>query len=186
MVQHQPLADPEAQAPAKVLEVGDGAVVHVRRLVPLVGQRLGHGHAAERHLQARAPMAEIRKADDRLAPDAQHLAQDAFGMAHRLQRLRKDHAVERMIREQRQPALQVDLQHVDVVRHAGDHAVVVDLHAVAWRRARLPQVAQQRAVAAAEVEHARAAIEPLRDGGEIGARGEQRLSGGGHSSRLAK
>src|SRR5687767_15351030 len=72
-VEHQALADLDADAPAQVLEVHDRAMVDVRRLVPLVGQGLRNGHAAERDLQPRAPVAKVREADDALAPDAQHL-----------------------------------------------------------------------------------------------------------------
>src|ERR1700730_9067125 len=67
LVQHQALADADADAPAQVLEIRHRAVMHVRRLVPCVGQRGGHRHPAERDLQARAPVAEIWEADDRFA-----------------------------------------------------------------------------------------------------------------------
>jgi hypothetical protein len=72
-------------------------------------------------------VAEVREADDRLAAHAQHLAQDALGVVHRLEGLREDHVLEGLVGEEREAALEVDLEHVDVVRHAGEHAVVVDL-----------------------------------------------------------
>jgi hypothetical protein len=40
---------------------------------------------------------------DRFAPDAQHLGHDVVGVAHRLQRLRQDHAVERRVVEPASP-----------------------------------------------------------------------------------
>jgi hypothetical protein len=55
-------------------------------------------------------------------------------------------------------------------------ARVVDLDAVAGRLALLPEVAQERAVAAAQVQHARAGGDPVGDGGLVGP----------HSSMLEK
>ena len=69
-------------------------------------------------LPAVRPVAEVRERDDHLAPDAQHLGDDLLGVAHRLQRLRQDHAVERRVVEAGEPALEVALQHVDAVAHA--------------------------------------------------------------------
>ena len=103
------------------------------------------------------PVAEVGERDDRLAADAQHFDDDLLGVAHRLQRLRQDHAVERRVVEAGEPLLQVALQDVDAVAHAGEHAHVVDLDAVAADVALAHQVRQQAAVAAAQVEHARAA-----------------------------
>src|SRR5439155_4921992 len=137
-VQDEALADAHAEAPAKVLEVDDGAVMHVGRLIPLVGQGLGYRHAAEGDLQARAPVAEVREADDHLAADAQHLAHQELGAMDGLQRLGEHDAVERVVGEERQAALQIDLQHVYIVGYAVEHALVVDLDAVAGRRALLP------------------------------------------------
>src|SRR3954463_12136754 len=168
-VQDQPFPDLHAQAPAKVLEVVDGAMVDVRRLVPLVGQGARHRHAPQRHLQARVPMAEIRKADDYLRTHPQHFLHQELGAMDGLQRLRKDHEVEGTVGEERKAALQVDLQHVDVVRDAIEHRGVVDFHAVARRLALLPQMTQERAVAAAEIQHSRAGRHPVRDGVLVGA-----------------
>ena len=70
-------------------------------------------------------------------------------------------AVERAVVEAREAALEVALQHVDAVLHAGEEAGVVDLDAVAVGAALGAQIREQAAVAAAQVEHARAAsIQP--------------------------
>ena len=90
------------------------------------------------------PVAEVRKRDDRLAADAQHLVDDVLGVPHRLQRLRQDHAVERRVVEAGETGLEVALQHVDAVADAREHAGVVDLDAVAGaRRARAARYASR-------------------------------------------
>ena len=100
---------------------------------------------------------------------------------NRLQRLGENHAVEGMVAEEREAAFQVDLENVDIIVHAVEHRGVVDLHAVARRLALLPQGAQERAVAAAEIQHPRLRRDPLRDGGQV--RSQMR---GSHSSMLPK
>jgi hypothetical protein len=62
----------------------------------------------------------------------------------------------RVVVEHRQAFVQVQLDHVDAALHAGQHVVVGDLDAVAAAAALALQVVQQGAVAAAEVQHARA------------------------------
>ncbi len=161
---------PDAVALAERLEVGDGKQVHVGRVVPLVGQVRRHRHfPSERNLQPQVPAAEIGEGDDRLAPDAQHVEDDLLGAAHRLQGLRQDHAVERSGVESREAALEVALDDVDAILHAGEHVGVVDVDAVAARVARLPQVLEQHAVAAAEIQHGRVGLDPGGDRLEIGA-----------------
>ena len=64
------------------------------------------------------------------------------------------------------------------LRDAREHAGVVDLDAVARRAALAREVGEQAAVAAAEVEHARAARDPGGDRREVGAAGRR---GGGRN-----
>ena len=79
---------------AEDLEVMQRAQVHVRRVIPLVGQFVRNRHIAAQHLQAVLPVAEIGEADDAFAPDAQHLLHQRFGVACGLQRLRQDDEIE--------------------------------------------------------------------------------------------
>ena len=51
----------------------------------------------------------------------------------------------------------------------GENVVIVDFDAPAVHAAGVDQVAQQRAVAAAEVEHALAGLDPVGDDVEVGA-----------------
>ena len=93
-----------------------------------------------------------------------------IGMAHRLQRLRQDHAVERLVVEAGEPALEIALDYVDTIADRSQNAGIVDLDAVADHPARFAQVGKQAAVAAAEVEHARGRRDPARDSRKIGTR----------------
>src|SRR5262249_20670822 len=102
-------------------------------------------------------------------------------VAHRLQRLRQDHAVEGSRVEAREPALEVALDHVHAVLHAGEYVGVGDLDAVAARASRLLEVLQQQPVAAAQVEHRAIATYPGGDRLEVGALGELMLLVAVHS-----
>ena len=149
------------------LEVGVGADADVRRVVPLVGQNARHRHAAGGDVQAIRPVREVGKADDADAADARRLAQHALGVAQVLQRVELQHDVEAAVVEQRQAFLEVQLDDVDAALVAGEHVGVGDLDAVAAAAALALQQGQQLAVAAAEVEHARALRHQLGDDLEV-------------------
>jgi hypothetical protein len=122
-------------------------------------------------------MPEIREGDDRLAAHAQHLGHDIVGVAHRLQRLRQDHAVEGRVVEPRKPRLEIALQHIDAVGNAREHTSVVDLDAVARRAALAGKVGEETTVPAAEIEDVRARRDPRGDGREVRAAGRRRGRG---------
>src|SRR5205807_776749 len=76
-------------------EILDGAKMDVGGLPPVVGKIVGARHLpAEHHLQADAPVAEIRKRDNAAPPDAQHVLEHNTRAPSRLQRLRQDDVVE--------------------------------------------------------------------------------------------
>src|SRR3990167_5383167 len=85
VVEHDALEYADRARAAEGLEVADGAQVQVGRVVPLVGKLRRYRHAPAQHLQPQSPVAEIRKGHDAFPPHAQHLADDLFGMARRLQ-----------------------------------------------------------------------------------------------------
>ena len=80
-----------------------------------------------------------------------------------LQRVELEDDVEAAVLEQRQAVLEVELDDVDAALVAGEHVVVGDLDAVAAAAALALQQREQLAVAAAEVEHARAVRHQLGD-----------------------
>src|SRR3990172_12681597 len=53
-----------AMIAAEGFEVMQRAQVHVRRVVPLVGQLAGNRHVASQHMEAGATVAEVGEADD--------------------------------------------------------------------------------------------------------------------------
>ncbi len=89
--------------------------------------------------------------------------QHGLGVAQVLQRVDLQHDVEGGVVEHRQPLVEVELDHVDAALDAGQHVVVGDLDAVAAAAALALQQVQHRAVAAAQVEHARARRHQLGD-----------------------
>ncbi|MNV91456.1 hypothetical protein D3C71_1859490 [compost metagenome] len=94
-----------------------------------------------------------------------------------LQRVDLQHHIEAVVAEHRQAVLEIELQHVDTAAHAGQHVGVIELHAVAAAAALLLQIRQQAAIAAAQVQHARA----------LGHEAGNRFHGGffGHAISLA-
>ena len=161
---HDPVVDLAAALGQERVEVGDRAQVHVGRVVPLVGQRTPTPACARAGSAARCDQwPKLGNDDDRVAADAQHLVDDVLDVVHRLQRLREHHDVERGVLEAGEPALEVALDHVDAVGEAREHALRRDLHAVAVGVALAGEEGEQAAVAAAQVEHARAFRHPARD-----------------------
>ncbi|CFN80896.1 Uncharacterised protein [Bordetella pertussis] len=117
------------------------------------------------------PVAEVGKRHHAMARHPRHFAQDVLGTVHGLQGLRQHHGVELLVVEQRQAIFQVLLDDLDAALHAGDHVVVVDLDAGAAHLAMVAQVRQQRAVAAPQVQHARAGLDPAGDARQVGPQG---------------
>ena len=102
-------------------------------------------------------MAEIGKRNDRAFADAQELAQHnprAFG---RLDGLREDRDVENARRIVAQIRVGVALHDRQAARHAGVHVLLAEFQPARVGALFRHQMFQQRAVAAADVEHARAA-----------------------------
>ena len=114
------------------------------------------------------PVAEVGKRHHAVARHPRHFAQNVLGAVHRLQRLRQHHGVELLVVEQRQAVFQVLLDHLDAAPHAGDDAGVVQLDARAAHLAVVAQVRQQRAVAATQVQHAAAGLDPAGDARQVG------------------
>ena len=154
------------------LEVGDRADADVRRVVPLVRQRLGHRHAARaRPASGCGQCAKFGKLTMPMRPTRAVSRSMLLGVAQvpaacraaaRTSKLRSSNSA--------RPVLEVELDHVD--------AALRRTRARWRRRSRCrsrvqprsrAQVRQQLAVAAAQVEHARARRHQLGDHLEVGA-----------------
>ena len=68
-----------------------------------------------------------------------------------------------------EPLLQVALNDIDALADGGEDVGIVDLDTDAFGAARLDQVLEQRAIAAAQVEYAVARLDPAGNEFEIGA-----------------
>jgi len=99
------------------------------------------------------------------ASHARGFAQHDFGIAQMLQRADLQHDVEAGVLEHRQTFVEVELDDLHAALHAGQNVGIVDFDAVAGAIALLLQGGHQRAVAATEVEHPRAARHEVEDVG---------------------
>ena len=134
----------------------------VRRIIPMVGHAFGNRHmTADSDLEAVAPVAEIREADNRLFRHAHEAAQDFLGILHGLDGLAQNDNVKRLVAKFSQTLLQIGLNNVHAARHGGDDAVGVDFDTVAAAFFVFHQSRQQFAVAAAQVQDAAAFGNPI-------------------------
>ena len=99
-------------------------------------------------------IAEVRDADDAGPANAHHLRQDALHVLDRLQGLGQDHAVKLPGGEGAEALVQVGLDDIQAAADAGEDLLLVQLDADQAAMVGLPQPGQQRAGAAAQVEHA--------------------------------
>jgi hypothetical protein len=88
---------------------------------------------------------------------------------HGLQRAGHHDVVETAVAEVLQAVVDVGLDDVDAGGEAFGDVVRIDFEAVAANLARPGEVREQRTVAAAEVEDARAGLDPLGDERQVGA-----------------
>ena len=129
----------------------------------VAGQVLGARHvAADQQLQPHLPEAEIRKRDDGAPADPQQIFQHHPRLPRRLQGLRQDHVVEGVVGIVDEVGVGVALHHREPLGDAAVDALARQFDAAAVDAAALEQL-QQVAVAAADVEHFRAALDHLGD-----------------------
>src|SRR6266851_409568 len=171
-------ADSGDQRLARRDEIENGAEVDVGRVVPAMRQHWRHRHAAMREeVQADAPMAEIRERNDGAPADADEMLEHLARLMRRLQRLAEHGVVEGVRRIILEIVVRVALDDREAVPHAGVDARLRQLHAAAVDALVLRQIGEQLAVTAADIEHARARLDHLRDEPEIAA--QARAVGGG-------
>src|SRR4051812_1865780 len=167
---HRPL-NPGAGRLAELPEILDRAEMNVGRFPPIVGKILGARHvAAEHNLQPDAPMTEIRKRHDPVAPDAQHVLKHRPWMARGLQRLRQDDVVESVVGIVREIGVGVALDHREALGNAFVHTLARKLDAASVHGARFAQKPQQLTVTAADIEHLGAVRDHVGDRQQVDAR----------------
>src|SRR6266478_6507967 len=144
---------------AQLHEILDGAEMNVRRVVPGRRQIFGARHmAADQQLQPHLPEAEIRKRYDGAAADPQQIFQHHTRLPCRLQRLRQDHIVEGVVGIIDEVGVGVALHHRETLGDAAVDTLARQFDAAPVDAPCLQQL-QQIAVAAADVEHLRAALD---------------------------
>src|SRR5439155_11463502 len=114
------------------------------------------------YLQTDAPVAEIRERHDAVAADAQHVFEHRARPARRLQSLRQDDVIEGVVRIILQVGVGVALDDGEAFGDAFVDALARQFYAAAVDAAAF-QKPQQFAVAAANVEHPRAALHHVGD-----------------------
>ena len=125
--------------------------------------------------QPHAPMAEIGQRNHRASADAQQMVQHFAGAARRLNGLAQDHDVEYSARDNRQDRYRRRPARPDSPRVTQAFTFCCDSSRPRPSTCLVAhQMLEQRAVAAADVEHARALRNHFRDGREIGPQRERR------------
>ena len=102
-------------------------------------------------------MGKVGKGHHAHAPHAGGLAQHRLGIAQVLQGVNLQHHIERLVFKHAQALLQVELNHRHTSLHASQHIGVIYFHAVAGAPTLRLQKAQERPIAAAQVQHPAAA-----------------------------
>src|SRR5437899_1880495 len=147
--------------PATWYEILDGAEMNVRRVVPGRRQIFGARHlVADEQLQPHLPKAEIRERHDGAAADPQQIFQHHARLPCRLQRLRQDHIVEGVVGIIDEIGVGVALHHRETLGDAAVDTLARQFDAAPVNAPCLQQL-QQITVAAADVEHLRAALDHL-------------------------
>src|SRR5512132_3331935 len=172
LVEEQTALDARIHLAAQRDEVADGAEVDVRAVVPGVRQGVAHRHSPlGQQSPAQPPVREVRHRDDGVAADAQQLLQRRPRRPHRLQRLAEHHVVERPVWIVEQVGVGVALDYRKPGADAGVDAVAGQLDAAPVDLLELHEVVEQRAVAAADVEHSRTRLDHVGDQLQVDADG---------------
>jgi|AACY02.18.fsa_nt_gi hypothetical protein len=78
----------------KIHKIAQGAKMNVGRVIPLVGQALGDGHAAlKKKLRPELPIGKVREANQSFVSNTQHLVNGLVGFVERLECLGQDRKV---------------------------------------------------------------------------------------------
>ena len=149
---------------AEITEILQAQKSQVRRVVPFVGQFFGNGNAAlEKNLQTGAHVTKIRNADDDLLADPQRLKDHRARLQDLLQTFVKDHVIKALVGIIGEARVDVDVRDREALFHAPVNGLFVDLDTGAVAATIFDQKFQQNTVAAAQIQHAGALLDPLDD-----------------------
>src|SRR5262245_6841618 len=143
----------------------------VGRIPPAIGQIVGLRHlTAHTHVQPDFPVSEVREGHTCVTTDAQHVFQHDTRLARRLESLRQNDIVEGVVRIIGKVRVGIALDHRQSFGDTLIHALARQLNATPVDAARLRQQPQQLAIAAADIEHARAALDHFGDQQQVDPR----------------
>ena len=152
-------------------EIGNGAEMNVRRVVPRMREAFGHRHPAEKgELRPNSPMAEIRHRNDSAAPDPQKMFEHDARLARGLQRLRQDHIVEGVGRIVDEIGVGVALNDGEPFGDTIVDALLRKLDSAPIDISLFDKQPQQLSIAAADVENARTGRDEFRYAQKVDAR----------------
>lgn len=147
--------DADAFHGAEVLEIGDRDGIGGAAFEPLGGVDLVADLAtADEGAEAVFPEAVIDEADGERAADAKGLEDDGGGIVEFLDGARADDAIEMAIRKLAHERRHVALIGGEAARDTGGDTMKIEVHADGADLFRLDEVVEERAFAAAEIEHA--------------------------------
>ena len=156
-------------------------MMDILRRIPAYRQVAGHWHPAiAQQRPAHPPIGEIGKADEGPAPGSDQFGEHQIGPLGGLQRLAEHGIIEAVIGIIDQIAVGIALDHAEPACDAGLDQRAVDLDP-ANVAAPAQQRRHQRAVAAADIEHAGARLDMRGDDREVGA--QMGGYGGAHSRK---
>src|SRR5215203_4022381 len=130
--------------------------------------------AAEHDLQSNPPVPEIRKRNDYVSADAQHVLEHRARMAGRLQRLRKNHVVEGVVGIVGEIGVGVALNNRQTFGDAFVHALAGKFNTAAIDSASLAQQPQEFTISAADIEHLGAMLDHAGNREQVDARAARR------------
>src|SRR5690606_9078701 len=116
---------------------------------------------------AMRPVGEVWKRHNRITADTGNIAQHAFDVLHHLQCGQTQHRIEGVVVEDGQTRFQIALNDMYAACDALRDHCIVDLDTVAAALLVRLQIIQHHAIAAAEIQHMRFLLHPVRDEGEV-------------------
>jgi hypothetical protein len=169
---------------AKVL---DRAEVNIGGIVPAVRQVVGMWHpTAQQDLQTNSPVPEIWKRHDGVAADAQHVLEHLARLAGSLQGLRQNHVVKGVIGIVDEIGIGIALNYREPLGNAFVDAFARELDPSTVGAAPLGKDSQQFAIAAANIEHPRAAFNHVGNEQQVDPRATLGARGIGHGQIMGR
>jgi hypothetical protein len=187
MIERHATLDPRIDLTHERDKILDRAKMDVWRFIPGARQIARQRHVpAEGHLEPDAPMAEIRKRHNRVAPDPQHLFKHFARLACRLQCLGENYIVEGFVGIAGKIRVGIPLNDRKPLGDAVVDTALGKLNAACVYLFLFGEQPQQRAIATSYIENPASWLNHIRDEQQIDARRNRMSSLGIVSTRLCR